>query len=113
MEVRVEQHGSQRAVIRLVGQVEGQVADTLRTALKEAAANGLIYLAIDLGAVNLIDSRGLGALISGLRAVFERGGALVLCTVGPQTRMILELTRLHHLLPIYDDVTSALASFPS
>lgn len=67
---------------------------------------------IDLTAVDFIDSSGLVALVTGLKAAREIGYRLVLCGVQAPVRLIFELTQLDSVFEIFDcyeDVISNIA----
>ncbi len=65
-------------------------------------------VAVDLGRVDFLDSSGLGALVSLLKAV-RPGGELVLFDVRPSVREILRLTHLDSVFACEPDETSALS----
>ena len=58
--------------------------------------------------VSFVDSSGLGALISGMKATRIAGGDLRIAQVGDQARLILELTTLDKVMKIYPTVEEAL-----
>lgn len=110
MDLNLEQHSSQQAVLHVSGRVDAQSADALKREIKEVAERGLTQLVVNLQDVNLIDSSGLSALVSGFKVIHERGGQLVLAGLGEQIKVALELTRLNRVFPIYDDTAAALAA---
>ncbi|AKG23108.1 STAS domain-containing protein [Calothrix sp. 336/3] len=57
-------------------------------------------LVIDLGLVELLDSTGLMALISGLKLAQSVGSHFRLCSVSPAIRMIFEVTQLESVFEI-------------
>jgi anti-sigma B factor antagonist len=65
-------------------------------------------LAVDLQKVDFLDSSGLGALVSLLKAV-RPDGEFVLFGVRPSLREILRLTHLDAVFPCEADEASALA----
>jgi anti-sigma B factor antagonist len=70
--------------------------DNARAALKD----GLITLDIDLSGTRMIDSSGLGALISLQKTMTARGGNVRILRPTPTVQQILELTRLHRVFEI-------------
>jgi anti-sigma B factor antagonist len=66
---------------------------------------------VDLQDVEYLDSAGLGALVSVLKAVESRD-QLILASVSDRVRGLLELTGLTRLLRIVRSVSDALASDP-
>ncbi|RMH00360.1 MAG: anti-sigma factor antagonist [Chloroflexi bacterium] len=96
------------AVVKVEGRLDANSADILKAALKQAAAEGLSNLVIDMQAISYIDSSGLSALVSGFKAAREHNGLLALAYVGPQVKMALELTHLNRIFPIYENTETAL-----
>jgi anti-sigma B factor antagonist len=110
LDYSVERLSNERSIFRLAGRLDAATATTLKDALKGAAAEGAIYLVMDLTQLAFIDSSGLTALVSGFKAVRERHGSLTLVGVGEQVKVALQLTKLDQILPIFPDADSALAS---
>jgi anti-anti-sigma factor len=87
-------------VITVRGEVDLASAPQLAGAMSELIDRGHPYLAVDLGAVEFIDSSGLGVLVGSLRRLRDQGGDLVLRAASPAVVRILELTGLDGLLPL-------------
>jgi anti-anti-sigma factor len=66
---------------------------------------------VDLNDVPFIDSSGLAALISGLKAARTAGGDLRIARPSDQARMLFELTRLDKVLLAYPSVEDAVANY--
>ena len=60
------------------------------------------FVLVDLEEVDLIDSRGLMALISGVREAKQLEQRLCLCSVSPAHRIIFELTQLDRVFEIFE-----------
>jgi anti-anti-sigma factor len=86
-------------------------ASELRDLLARAVSEGHSRLVVDLGEVAFIDSSGLGALISGLKAARQAGGDLRLARPGDQARMVLQLTTLDRVLRPYGSTEEAVADY--
>lgn len=65
---------------------------------------------LDLNGVTFIDSSGLGALLSVMRNLGERGGDFRVCAVAKPIRVLFELVRLHKVLDIHETRAEALAA---
>ena len=52
---------------------------------------------LDLHALQFVDSSGLGALLSCLRAVNDKGGTLALCNMSKPVRTLFELVRMFRI----------------
>ena len=64
-------------------------------------------LVVDLTAVPFIDSSGLAALVSGLKATRQAGGTLKLAGLNEQARTVFRLTRLERVFELYPDAAAA------
>lgn len=68
---------------------------------------------IDLSEVHFIDSSGLGAMLSCLRQLTEKGGDMALCGLSRSVRAAFELVRLHRVLDIHATRAEAVQAFQS
>ncbi len=66
---------------------------------------------IDLSRLEFIDSSGLGAILSWLRQMSERGGDLKLCGLTKQVRSAFELVRMHRIFDIFENRAEAVRAF--
>ncbi len=66
---------------------------------------------LDLGAVDFIDSAGIGCIVRLHRRLEEAGGELRLAAPGRSVTTVLELVRLHRMLEIHDTAQGAVASY--
>ncbi|MFN6526536.1 STAS domain-containing protein [Nostoc sp. ChiSLP03a] len=71
------------------------------------AQNGISTLVVDLAAVESLDSAGLMALLSTHKLALTLGRSCQLSAVGPQIRMIFELTQLDRVFEILDAETKS------
>ena len=97
-------------VVRVEGRLDSAVAGELKARLLSCVDQGSIHLLLDLGDVEFVDSTGLSAIISALKAATSLGGEVVLLRPTATVRSILELTRLHQVFRIYEGVEAALKS---
>ncbi|MGN6972621.1 STAS domain-containing protein, partial [Neisseria sp. P0009.S001] len=73
-------------------------APDLREQLRSLVQSGSARVVVDLSGVESIDSSGLGALISGLKAARNAGGDLRISGPNTQVMAVLELTNLNRVL---------------
>lgn len=57
---------------------------------------------LDMSALNFVDSSGLGALLSCLRAMNSKNGQLRLFGMTKPVKALFELVRMHRIFPIYN-----------
>lgn len=65
---------------------------------------------IDLSTLDFVDSSGLGALLSCLRATNNKGNQLKLIGLTKPVRALFELVRMHRIFSIYNSQAEAIAS---
>jgi anti-sigma B factor antagonist len=110
MQLSVDVQTDGETIFRPIGRIDLGSSPEIKQRFVEAVAQGRARLIVDLGDVSFIDSSGLGALISGLKAARAAGGYLRIVRPNDQARMILELTTLHRVLPAYGSVEEAVAA---
>lgn len=91
------------------GPLDTVSAPVIRERLHAVVQAGQTRLVVDLSGVDAIDSAGLGALISGLKAARKNGGDLRIVKPNESVQVMLELTSLSVVLRTYD---SPEAAFP-
>lgn len=97
-----------KAVVTVEGRVDVETAEEFKNRLKDLAQYQVLQVFVDVSAVDFIDSSGLSAMVSGLKALRKHGGALILCGPQPQALKALRLTLLDRVFPIYGTVEEAL-----
>ena len=109
MDLNVDTYPNDAAVISLTGRLDLVSAPEFKENLDQLVINGTQLLIIDLGALDFIDSSGLGAIIGALKTARQAGGELRLVNPQEQARKILELTTLDKVFQIHNSVEEALA----
>jgi anti-sigma B factor antagonist len=98
-------------VVSLPERLDVSTTEPVRDELRRIVNAGSSWLLLDLSAVEFIDSSGLSVLISVLKQVRLSNGDVALFGVHPPVRALLELTRVHRILRVYDDESSATRLF--
>ena len=68
---------------------------------------------LDLGQVAFMDSTGLGAMLSCLRSLKAKNGALKLASLTPEVSQLFSMVMMDRVFEIYPDANAAAASFNS
>lgn len=68
-------------------------------------------IVLDLDGTELIDSRGLTALLAVQDKIRDAGGEVKITTSNATNRKVLEITRLDQQLEVYENVLDAVRSF--
>jgi len=96
------------AVVSLESQVIGG-ADALEfsTEIRKLTEQKIQHVVVDMSAVELINSSGLGMLVSGLSIMRKVGGTLVLAEVPDKVKGLLEMTHLNTVLQSFSTIKQA------
>lgn len=90
-------------VIQPSGLLDSIQGSQIRQEVSALVQAGVKNFLIDLAEVTLMDSSGLGALVTALQQVKAMHGQFSLCSVGPRVQMVFELTGLDQAFEIYAD----------
>jgi len=99
MEYSLEQEAGQR-IVRLEGALDVSQAIQLRNVLAEQLDGPAARVLVDLSAVRIVDSSGVGILVTAHRLAEKLGARIVLAGAQPAVRRVFELTRTDRLLRI-------------
>ena len=112
MELIVDQVGTVTVVIPPVFDLD---ASNVRE-FKEAIGLVLVqdaHIVLDMSRLGIIDSSGLGAILSCLRKLETSRGVLKLCGLSKQIQSLFELVKMHRILDIYKTKEEAIQAFQS
>ena len=112
MEITTVQRGTV-TVIAIAGSIDGMTAGTLVSSFREQVAGGHVRIVTDFTAVDYTSSAGLRALLETVKETRQQGGDLRLAAVQPDVLRVLELSGFTHILKLFPDVETAVASFPA
>jgi anti-anti-sigma factor len=95
-------------VVHTPDELGGDQADGLEALLVNLERSRVV---VDLDDTEMIDSRGLAALLDSQEKLREEGGDVKIATSNAANRKILEITRLDRQLDVFSDVVDAVKSF--
>ncbi len=97
-------------VVRVVGRaLDAHAAGPFKDAVLALVAAGRERLVINMKEVELLDSTGLGAIVTCRKKLGPRGN-IVLCQVDPRVLGVLKLTRLDRVFKIHPTEEAAVAA---
>ncbi|WP_229073597.1 STAS domain-containing protein [Actinoplanes sp. DH11] len=96
-------------VLTPLADLDRDIAEEIRPVLMSAAGKGRDVL-VDLHAVHLIDSAGLGLLVRAHQEAKQHGGRLALVAPSRFVQTVLHTMRLDGVFPLYPDREAALRS---
>jgi len=99
-------------VLEVMGSIMGgpdatQINDEVHKFMRQGKKNFVVNMA----AIDLINSSGLGILISNLTNVKTNGGDMRLANASTKIKQILQITKLATVFKQYDSVDAAVKSF--
>ncbi len=102
----VSEHGD-ITVLAVRGEVDVYTAPRLREKLVELVSQGKHNIAVDLEAVDFLDSTGLGVLVGGLKRLRSHDGDLSLVCTQHRILKVFEITGLTKVFTIHASVDDA------
>lgn len=111
MILQSEQGDDGITIVHMEGRLDLLTAADVKRDLSDLIASGRQRLIFDLKRVSFVDSSGLGALISGLKAARQAGGDLRIARANEQVRTLLKLTTLERVLRPYETIEEARAGY--
>ncbi|MFB9963775.1 STAS domain-containing protein [Sinosporangium siamense] len=96
------------AVMAIAGEIDLYTAPRLQSEFTRLLQEGPTRVVIDMSAVDFCDSTGMNVLLSALKRLKERGGALEVAAPRPAVRKILQVTGLDSVFTVHDAVPEEL-----
>jgi anti-sigma B factor antagonist len=87
-------------VLTARGEIDVYTSPDFRRELQTLLEGSVTRVVVDLGAVDFIDSSGLGVLVGALKRMRERDGMIVLRAMTPSTKKVFDITGLTDLFVI-------------
>lgn len=109
MELDIHQEGDITLVRVLEKRLDANAAVPFKQRMKSMIDEGRKRIIIDITEVDFIDSSGLGAIVSCLKAV-GRDGNVVISGTGRAIMSMFRLTRMDRVFDMYDTPEAALAA---
>jgi anti-sigma B factor antagonist len=107
-------HTSERegiVVLTLKGRITVGESTVLREMVTEQLTAAKINMILNLGAVEYIDSTGLGSMVICFTSAKKAGGAMKLFALNKRNVELLALTRLHTIFEVFAEEQDAINSF--
>lgn len=95
--------------MKLAGEVDVYTCSTLREAVNQQIDEGHYNIAVDVQAVDFMDSSGLGVIVGAHKRLKGHEGALALVSPNKQMRRILNLTGLDQILNVRQSISEVTA----
>lgn len=96
------------SVLAFSGNLDALNAPSLKRECDTLVREERFFVVLDMAELALIDSSGVGAIVSLFKQVRTKGGDLQIAALGGQPREIFRLLRLDQAFELADDVDAAL-----
>lgn len=87
-------------ILQPCGILDNVTTHQLHRDIHNIVKDGVEIILVDFQGITLMNSSGIGALVSTLQTVKVAGSKLFICSLNAQVKMILELTRMERFLKI-------------
>lgn len=91
--------------------VLGEESASVRDVVRDLLSKGHKEILLNLGAVDYIDSMGLGSLVGAFTSVRKQGGELKLLNLTSKITDLMQITRLYTVFDIMNDEAAGVKSF--
>jgi anti-sigma B factor antagonist len=99
-------------IVDISGRIElGEESAAMRDMIGDLLSKGHKQILLNLGAVDYIDSAGLGSLIGALASVRRQGGEVKLLNLPDKVVDVMQITRLYTVFDIVNDEAAGVKSF--
>ena len=109
MQIDLAQPRQGVTVLALKGRLNLKTAPGFLDRVDRILDSGRRQVIVDLGEVELVDSSGVGALITATKRLRHRGGDLRIARPNRRMRVLLDVTFLNDMFRTYGDVEEALS----
>ncbi len=100
------------SIVDISGRVTlGETASALRETIGQMARSGERQILLNLSDLGYLDSSGMGVLVSSFATINSLGGRLKLTNLSDRVKDLLLITKLYTVFEIFEDESSAVASF--
>ena len=91
--------------------VVGEESASVRDVVCDLLSKGQKQILVNLGAVDYIDSMGLGSLVGAFVSVRKQGGELKLLNLTNKVTDVMQITKLYTVFDIMNDEAAGVKSF--
>jgi anti-sigma B factor antagonist len=107
MQIQSSKVGDVLVVIPMEKRIDAYTAPDFKGRMVDWINSGNLRIVLDLSHVEFIDSSGLGAIVSTLKTIGEKGN-LVICGIQKTVSTLFQLTRMNRVFQIFSTQEEAL-----
>lgn len=100
-----------KLIVHLIGELDHHSAEEVRVKIDDRIDNDNINkLILDFGAVNFMDSSGIGVIVGRYKKLALKDGSLCVTSIKGNIEKVFELSGLFKIIDRYEDVNEAIKS---
>ena len=96
-------------VLTLKGQLDALTAGKIKPFLEDLLMNRSVYIVYDLNDLSLIDSSGIGVIVSTFKRTRALGGNTIVAGIVNQPKQVFNVLCLHKYMELCDSVEEAIS----
>ena len=100
------------SILDVCGRLTSFEVSALREAISRLLKEGRKNMVLNLGALDYLDSSGIGELARGYVSVVKKGGAMKVVGLSAKAEEVLKITQLFRVFPEFPSEEEAVDSFP-
>lgn len=100
------------SILDVCGRLTSFESSALREAISRLLKEGRKNIVLNLGALDYLDSSGIGELARGYVSVVKKGGAMKVVGLSAKVEEVLKITQLFRVIPEFPSEEEAVDSFP-
>ena len=100
------------SVLDVAGRLTSFEVSALRDAISQLLKEGRKSIVLNLGALNYLDSSGIGELARSYVSVVKKGGEMKVVGLSAKVEEVLKITQLFRVFPEFPSEKEAVDSFP-
>lgn len=108
MQIELEPHDRGATLVNVQGRLDAAAAPTFRQKIMDAISQGNVRLVLHIAHVSFMDSTGLGALVSTVKAARKANGDIGIVAPSPQVQKLLRLTAMDRVFRVFPSPDEAL-----
>ena len=104
LKITPTQKNAHTVSIALSGQLDSETANTLDQQIQRALLDAADIIILDMAALKMITSAGVGVVMKTQTSLAKRGGELMMLNMQPQITKVFEIVRLLPTLTVFESV---------
>jgi anti-sigma B factor antagonist len=105
----VRRQSGEVLVVALRGQLDAMTTDNFYSVINEIRKSDVVYVVLDLKDVSLVDSSGIGAMVSLLKHTRSKDGDTMVAHLNQQPKEVYKILNLDEAIKVCDTVEQAVA----